>query len=99
MIGSVIKYNGFKTMKSGHTVEAVCYAYCIGYDETWIYTGFCKNHVWGKAELLASGWPEFDGTIETVGRHYISASRLIQVMPEDFKLPGRQISLFTDVNE
>lgn len=39
MLGETVKYNGFKNTPRIDTVPAICYATCIGYDETYIYTG------------------------------------------------------------
>lgn len=38
--GCQVKYNGYKTTKDGHTVEAICTATVIGWDENTIYTDF-----------------------------------------------------------
>lgn len=37
--GCTVKYNGYKTIK-GHTIEAICTAMVIGWDENTIYTDF-----------------------------------------------------------
>lgn len=38
--GCIVKYNGYKTTKSGSTIDAICTGTVIGWDEQTIYTNF-----------------------------------------------------------
>ena len=98
MLGKMVTYNGFITLKSGHTVKAVLKEMCIGYDEDTIYTKIVSP----RSDYY-SKWPKWDDVFEMskVQRQFrigFHRSRLIQVHEPAASLPIgfplQQLSLF-----
>lgn len=79
--GCKVKFHGFKTLESGHTVEAIEYATVIGWDTETIYTDFVLvkdggNCRYWDPEIITSKMVSKDFRI---GFH---PSRLIQVLED-----------------
>lgn len=97
--GCRVQYKGYKTLQSGETVDAICFATVIGWDELFIYTTFKdagtdrgKCYYYDPEIIL----PHMVWLDSRIGFH---RSRLINVL-EDIKIPINhnltQQSLFTN---
>ena len=82
MIGETVKYNGYKTTLTGATVEAVCTATVIGYDDLFYYTGF--RQVFEKGGDCIYWEPEFiePHMVTRESRQSFHRSRLIGVISD-----------------